>query len=219
MAASKKIVFFDIPTKEPIHALEYPEIKPRLQPHLPGLDEYTVPTVIMPDGTYIMDSKVIVRELEKQYPSSPPLDHDSPQIPKYMDQLSWVFRNLRPVFLVGVPQRLLKEVNHAYWNETRAEHVGMPLDQYIKEHSTEEAYKGATPHLQSITAMLKENDKGPFFNGDTIKYVDFAHAGFLLMFRQLGEDIFQPILEATGDPEVHLKFLEALKPWTERDNH
>ncbi|KAI0509129.1 putative glutathione S-transferase [Xylaria bambusicola] len=222
--ASSKIVLFDIPSKEPNHAwslntwktrlvlnykgldyetewLEYPEIKPRLEPHIPGKDQYTVPTVIMPDGTYIMDSKVIVGVLEEKYPS-PPLPINWPHVQRYIEELKGVFENLRPIFMPAVRDRLLKDLNREYWNRTRSGHVGMDLDQFVKEHSAEEAYKGAATYLKN-----------------TISYVDFTHAGFLLMFRQFGDDIFQPVLEGTGDPELHLKFLEALKPWTERDNY
>ncbi|TGJ78543.1 hypothetical protein E0Z10_g10217 [Xylaria hypoxylon] len=184
----------------------------------PDKEEFTVPTVKMPDGTYIMDSIVIAREIEKQHPS-PPLDIDSPIRQRHADQLSPAWVALRPEILLKVPTQLLKEVNHAYWHRTRSEHVGIPLEQFVQENGGEKAYKAASPHLQNITALLKENDKGPFFNGDTISYVDFAHAGFLVMFRALGEDVFQSLLEATGDPELHLKFLEGLKPWIERDNY
>ncbi|KAI1350758.1 putative glutathione S-transferase [Xylaria sp. FL0043] len=241
MAASK-IVLFDIPSKEPIHAwslntwktrlvlnykgldyetewLEYPDIKPRLQPHFPDKDYFTVPTVKMPDGTYIMDSKLIAEELEKQHPT-PSLHLDSPLVERYREHLIAAFTEaLRPIFILAVPNRLLKPVNHEYWHRTRSEWAGMPLEQYVRENPADKAYEKATPYLRNITALLKENDKGPFFDGDTITYVDFYHAGFLLMFRQLGDDIFKPLLEALGEPELHLKFLEALKPYTERDDH
>ncbi|GAP85301.1 putative glutathione S-transferase [Rosellinia necatrix] len=239
--ATPKIVLFDIPSKEPNHAwslntwrtrlvlnykgldyetewLEYPEIKPRLQPHFPDKEEFTVPTVKMPDGTYIMDSLVIAEELEKQYPS-PNLHLDSPFRLRYFEQLKGAFPSLRPEFLLGVPNRLLKEVSHEYWHRTRTEYVGMPLEQFVREGGGEKAYKGASPFLQNITAMLKEDDEGPFFMGKTISYVDFTHAGFLIMFRRLGDDVWQQLLNATGDPETHLKFLEALKHLTERDNY
>ncbi|KAI0975244.1 putative glutathione S-transferase [Xylaria arbuscula] len=243
MAASK-IVFYDLPSKDPNHAwslntwrtrlvlnykgldyetkwLEYPEIKPTLQPHFPDKKEFTVPTIKLPDGTWIMDSKLIVEELEKRYPSpSLPVDLDSPLYKRYIDQLAPLFNDaLRPIFILGVPTRLLKEVNNDHWHKTRAEWCGKPLEQYVRENSAEDAYKAAAPHIQSISALLRENDKGAFFLGDTVSYLDFVHAAFLIMFRQLGEDIFQPLLEASGDPELHLKFLEALKPWTERDDY
>ncbi|KAJ8129707.1 hypothetical protein O1611_g3921 [Lasiodiplodia mahajangana] len=184
----------------------------------PDNEEFTVPTVKMPDGTYIMDSLVIARELEKQYPS-PDLQIDSPLRQRYADELSKSFGGLRAEFILRVPNILLKEVNHDYWHATRSQWVGMPLEKYVQENGGEKAYKAAAPFLQNITAMLKENDKGVFFLGDTISYVDFYHAGFLVMFRSFGDEVFDKILEASGDPEVHLKFLEALKPWIERDDH
>ncbi|KAF2970043.1 hypothetical protein GQX73_g3570 [Xylaria multiplex] len=239
--ATSKILFFDLPSKEPNHAwslntwrtrlllnykgldyetewLEYPEIKPRLQPHFPDKEEFTVPTIKLPDGTYIMDSMVIAKEIERLHPS-PPIYLDSPLRQQYIDYLSPAWVAMRPEIVLGVPNRLLKEVNHAYWHETRSKLIGMPLEQFAQENGGEKAYKAAAPHLHRITEMLKENDKGPFFMGDVISNLDFTHAGFLVMFRQLGDDIFRSMLEATGDPELHLKFLEGLKPWIERDDH
>ncbi|KAI0405885.1 putative glutathione S-transferase [Xylaria palmicola] len=239
--STSKIVLFDIPSKDPNHAwsvntwktrlvlnykgldyetewLEYPEIKPRLQPHFPDKEEFTVPTIKMPDGRYIMDSWEIAEELERLHPS-PALHLDSPLRRRLLDELSPAFEHLRAELVLGVPGRLLKEVNHAYWRETRTQWIGMPLEQYQREKGGAVAYEAAAPYLRRITALLRENDGGVFFLGKDISYVDFTHAGFLLMFRQLGEDIYRPTLEATGNPELHLKFLEALKPWTERDNY
>ncbi|KAI1149517.1 putative glutathione S-transferase [Nemania diffusa] len=239
--ASSKIVLFDLPSREPNHAwslntwktrlalnykgldyetewLEYPDIKPRLLPHFPDNKDFTVPTVKLPDGTYIMDSWVIAQELEKRYPS-PSLHLDEALQQKYVDHLSKVFGGLRPEYILRVPNLLLNEVNHEYWHATRSKAVGEPLEQYVEKNSGDQAYKAAAPHLQAITAMLKENDKGVFFKGETVSYVDMYHAGFLVMFRSFGNEVFQKVLEASGEPEVHLKFLEAMKPWTNRDNY
>lgn len=183
----------------------------------PNKELYTVPTVKLPDGTYIMDSWVIAQELEKQYPS-PSLQLDSPLREKYVERLTKAHERLRPEIVENVPSRLLNKVNLDYWQATRTERVGMPLEKYVRENGGEKAYRAASPYLREITEMLKEND-GVFFMGDTISFVDFIHAGFLIMFRRLGDDIFQQLLEALGEPDLHLKFLEALKPWIERDDH
>lgn len=172
----------------------------------------------MPDGTYIMDSWEIAQELEKQYPS-PNLQLDSPVREKYIDHLREVFPSILPQFALGVPTRILKDVNMEYWRRTREAFLGMPLEKYVAEGGGETGYKNAAPALQKMTALLKENTEGPFFLGKTISYVDFIHAGVLVMFRQLGDDVYQPLLEATGDPELHRTFLEALQPWLERDNY
>ncbi|KAI8628957.1 thioredoxin-like protein [Xylariaceae sp. FL1651] len=240
--ASSKIVLFDLASKEPCKAwslnpwkirlllnfkgldyetqwLEYPDIKPRLKEHFPKDQEsFTIPTVIMPDGTYIMDSWKIAQALEEQYPS-PSLHLDSPLRQKSLDILSEAQKCLRPIYMVQVPKRLLKEYNYAYWKETREKSAGMPLDQFEKEQGGEKAYNAAAPHLQKLTAMLKENNQGPFYMGETVSYTDFIHAGFLIFFRRIGDDAFQSLLKATGDPDVHLKLLEAVKPWSERDDH
>ncbi|KAI0855272.1 putative glutathione S-transferase [Xylaria cubensis] len=238
--ASSKIVLFDLPSRAPNHPwslntwktrlvlnykgldyetewVEYPEIKPRLQPHFPDKEEFTVPTIKLPDGTYIMDSLEIAHELEKRHPE-PSLHLNEDERKRYVGYLGKAFESLRPVYILGVPNKLLNPVNHEYWHKTREPYVGMPLEKFVRENEGPQVWEGAAPHLAKITAMLKENDKGPFFLGDTVSYLDFTHAGFLIMFRALGDDVWKPLLEATGDPEVHLKFLEALKPWTARDD-
>ncbi|RYC57993.1 hypothetical protein CHU98_g8228 [Xylaria longipes] len=184
----------------------------------PDKEEITVPTIKLPDGTYIMDSLVIANELEKLHPE-PSIHLNEEDRLRYIDLLRLAFVHMRPVFILGVPNKLLKDLNRDYWHQTRETHVGMPLEQFVQENGGDKIWTNAAPHLQNITAMLKENDKGPFFLGDTISYVDFTHVGFLIMFRALGDDVWKPLLEATGEPEVHLKLLEALEPWTKRDNY
>ncbi|KAI0418786.1 putative glutathione S-transferase [Xylaria grammica] len=200
--------------------LEYPDIKPRLQEHFPGhTGVYTLPTAIMPDGTYIMDSWKIVQFIEKAYPS-PSLHLDSPLREKVEGHLMAGRSALAPIYVPNVVRRLLKPVNHEYWHETRSRYLGMPLDQFEKERGGDgKPYKEAAPHFEAVTAILKEDPAGPFFMGSTISYTDFIWAGFLIFCRRIGDDVFQAVLEATGDRDVHLKLLEAVEPWSARDDH
>ncbi|KAI1181333.1 putative glutathione S-transferase [Nemania sp. FL0916] len=239
--STSKIVLFDIPSKDPNHAwsvntwrtrlylnykgldyetewLEYPEIKPRFLPHFPAREQYTVPTIKLPDGKYIMDSWLIAEELEKLYPT-PSLHVDSPLRARYIPLLQQAFIPLRPEILKKVPGDLLKPVNWEFWQRTRSESVGEPLAQWLEKEYGPKMWTAAAPAMQEITALLKENDGGPFFEGAEVSYIDFVHGGFLLMFRQFGEESFKQLLDISGEPEVHLKFFEALKPWTERDNY
>ncbi|KAI1424346.1 putative glutathione S-transferase [Xylaria sp. FL1777] len=242
--ATSKIVLFDLGSKGPKNQtwslnpwktrlvlnykgldyetewLEYPEIKPRLQKHLPeGIEKYTIPTVIMPDGTYIMDSWKIVQAIEKDYPS-PSLHLDSPLRERVEGHLFIGREALRPVSSMKIINRLLKEQNHEYWYETRSKAAGMPLEQFEKEYGQDgKSYKEAAPHFQAVTAILKEDASGPFFMGSTLSYTDFVWAGFLLFCRRIGDDVFQSVLEATGDGDVHLKLLKALEPWSARDDY
>ncbi|KAI1352010.1 putative glutathione S-transferase [Xylaria sp. FL0043] len=200
--------------------LEYPEIKPRLQEHLPkGIEKYTIPTAIMPDGTYIMDSWKIAQAIERDHPL-PSLHLDSPLREKVEGHMLTGREALKPIYVPNVMKRLLKECNHAYWRETRSKVVGMPLDEYEKKYSgSDKPYKDAAPHFQAVTAILKENTGGPFFMGSTISYTDFIWAAFLIFCRRIGDDMFQSVLEATGDRDAHLKLLEVLEPWSARDDH
>ncbi|KAI1432868.1 putative glutathione S-transferase [Xylaria sp. CBS 124048] len=237
---TSKIVLFDIPSRKPLHCwsanvwktrmllnikgldyetewVEYPEIKPRLQYHFPDRKDFTVPTIKMPDDTYIMDSWTIAQEIERLHPS-PPLNLDSPILPRYLSLHGKAFMEIMPNYILEAPRRLLNDINHAYWHHTRSQWVGKPLDQFVQERGGEKAFRAGAPYLQQITALLKENG-GPFFMGQTISYTDFVHTGFLVMFRLLGDDLFKPLLDATGDPETHLRFLEAVKPYIDRDNY
>ncbi|KAI0465706.1 putative glutathione S-transferase [Xylaria cf. heliscus] len=200
--------------------LEYPNIKPRLQEHFPrDTNLYTIPTAIMPDGTYIMDSWDIAKAIEKDYPS-PSLHLDSPLREKVEGHMASGRAALQPIHIPNVVRRLLKECNYAYWHETRSQRVGMPLDQFEREHGGDQKpFEAASPHFQAVTAILKENPEGPFFMGSAISYTDFIWAGLLIFYRRIGDDVFRSVLEATGDGAVHLELLGSLESWSARDDH
>jgi len=169
----------------------------------------------MPDGTYIMNSFKIAQVLEELYPT-PSLPPTSPIQQKYFDVLSEAWNIMEPIKFSFVPRRLLNEVNYPYWRATRSENIGKPMSQA----ELDAIFEAASPHMRPVTAMLKEKSgEGPFFMGDTITFTDAVHAGILIMMRRLGDDVFHPFLKALGDKDVHLKFLETVKPWTERDDH
>ncbi|RYP61802.1 hypothetical protein DL769_007555 [Monosporascus sp. CRB-8-3] len=239
--SAQEVVLFDLPSKAPLKSwspnpwktrlalnykgvdyktewLEYPNIKPRLEKHLPGKELYTIPTVIMPNGDYIMDSFEIADALEKAFPA-PSLHLDSP----YVEKLKAVMVDMRGVligvFMPLVPERLLSEASKPYFYETREANIGMPLDRLARERGGDEAFKAAEPHLRKVTALLGENADGPFFMGKEVSFADFIWAGFLIFFRRVGDDVFQKLLDATGDRDLHLKLLEGVKPWSERDDH
>ncbi|KAK3392777.1 hypothetical protein B0H63DRAFT_456588 [Podospora didyma] len=237
--ASEKIIFFDIPTKAPRTAwsfnpwrtrfilnykgldyetewLEYPEIKPRLQNHVPPREIYTVPTILMPDGTYVTDSREIAKYLEEKYPS-PSLHLDSPYIPKITAAMIAAHEPLRPIFVPLVPKRFLDEASHPFWYRTREETVGMSLDEYAKQGG-DAAFDKVIPGLQAATALLKEKPEGPYFNGNELGYADFLWAGILIFWQKLGDDVFEELLKRAGDRQPHLDLLEALKPLSAKND-
>lgn len=239
MATNKKIILFDLANKDGIawslnpwksrfvlnfkgldydtEWLEYPDLKTRLEPHL-SAEAYTIPTIAYTDGRYIMDSKVIAEVIEKDHPS-PPLHLDSPYLKKLDEILApQIMPALRGIYLPLVPKRLLNEASHEYWYRTREDKVGMKLDVLEETEGGEVALAKAEPLLRQVTGWLKEND-GPFFMGNTVSYADFVWAGFLIFFRRIGTDIFNPLLEKTGDASLHLALLTAVEPWSKRDDH
>ncbi|KAH9893118.1 putative glutathione S-transferase [Xylariomycetidae sp. FL2044] len=244
--ASDEIVLFDIPTRPPQKAwsfntfrtrfalnymkipyrtewLEYPEIKPKLLDHFPDHDDtYTVPTVILPDGTWIMDSYKIAPELEARYPASPRLHLDAPVLPRVREHMIGFMVALRGEFVPRVCADILGGASQPFFDASRAADFGMSLERVRRELGGDAAYEAARPHIERVTALLKEEgsgEAGPFFMGRTVSYADFIWAAILVFWKRLGDDAFAKLLEISGDREVHLRFLEAAKPWTERDDY
>ncbi|KAI1138135.1 putative glutathione S-transferase [Hypoxylon sp. FL0543] len=241
--SSQEIIFFDLPSKPPNKAwsgntlrtrfvlnfkkipyktewIEYPDLKPRFQDHLPKRDTYTVPTIILPDGTWVTDSLEIAKVLEEKYPE-PSLHLDSPYLPKYVEHLIQVFKAIGPIYMPGVHKNVLNEPSLDFFRASREKLTGKTLEQLEESGGPggEQAWSNSAPGLQKITALLKENPDGPFFEGKTVGYVDFVHAAFLIFLSRIGEDFLEKALKASGDAEVHRKLLEAVKPWTERLDH
>ncbi|KAK5656986.1 hypothetical protein OQA88_3509 [Cercophora sp. LCS_1] len=186
-----------------------------VEPDLDG--DYTIPTIILPDGTYVMDSRKIVDVINGKYPE-PALKVET----KYLD---WFGRNygklmgrLRGVYVPNVVKRLLDPYAHEYWYQTREKSNGMPLDQLERELGGQKAWEMAAPLLQELTGLLKENE-GPFFEGDEVTYVDFVWVGALLFIQKIGEDFFEELLKAAGDAKPHLGLLEGCKQWTDRRDY
>ncbi|CAJ2500363.1 Uu.00g032160.m01.CDS01 [Anthostomella pinea] len=238
--ATQDIVLLDLPSKPPCKCwtpnpwktrlvlnykgldyktewVEYPDIKPRLADHFPkDKEEFTIPTVMMPDGSYVMDSLEIAELLEKKYPE-PSLHLDSPYLSKLQELQPKFFGPIRGIFVPKVPKLILNDASVPYFVSTRENSIGVTLDQYAKEKGGEVAYQAAAPALKELTAMLKENGDGPYFMGKTVSYADFQWASVMIFFQRLGE--LDGLLKATGDAEPHRKLLEAVKPWAERDDH
>ncbi|KAI2469524.1 putative glutathione S-transferase [Annulohypoxylon bovei var. microspora] len=238
--SNQEIILFDLPSKPPNKAwspnpwktrfvlnykglpyktewVEYPDIKPKFQDHLPKADAYTIPTVVLPDGTWVTESLEIAKVLEKKHPE-PSLHLDSPYIAKIFEQLTNMRNPIGPVFIPGVLFNLLNEASQDYFRTTREEAVGKTMEEYAKEGGAS-AWETAAPCVQKVTALLKENSEGPFFEGKTIGFADFIWGGWLLFMQRISDEAWAGALKASGEPEVHLKLLEALKPWSERDDH
>ncbi|VTT80926.1 unnamed protein product [Fusarium fujikuroi] len=242
--SENKITFFDIPSKSPqvcwsmntwrrftarlllnykgldykTEWLEYPEIKERLSKHVSPNERgapFTCPAVQMPDGSYIMDSYKIVDVIEEKYPE-PSVHLNNPMQDRLRASMIKFMTEMVPIYVPGVAKNIIGEKSIDFFLETRLQDVGMPLYEYGEKNSPG-AFDRAEPFAREITALLNENASGPFLLGDVVSYADFIWAGILLFFQCLGEDEYKEVLRITGDGDVHTKFLDGLRPWTEKN--
>ncbi|KAK0641409.1 hypothetical protein B0T16DRAFT_419794 [Cercophora newfieldiana] len=202
--------------------LEYPQIRTRLEPHIPnpGTETpYTVPTILLPSGIYITDSTRILHAINDLYPS-PPLPADTPasHTRRLIDALGPFMAAFRGIYVPGVAKNVLGEASLEYFHRTREQSIGMSLDEFEQKHGGRVAYAGMEPHLKDITALLKEDESGLFFAGREVTYADFIWAGVLIFMKKVGEGVFEEAMGRSGNPEVHRGLLEAVKVWTERDD-
>lgn len=166
----------------------------------------------------MMDSRVIATEIEKRAPT-PSVHLDSPVLAKLEELMLQFTPNLWPVYIPKVPKRLLNEASIPYWYKTREVRLGMPLDQAERERGGQEAWDKCKPQLLEITAMLKEDDSGPYFLGKEVSYADFVWGGFLVFLQRIGTDLWEQLLGTIGnDSDVHSKLVLALDEWSVRSD-
>ncbi|KAK4672229.1 hypothetical protein QC763_101290 [Podospora pseudopauciseta] len=244
MADQQQVILFDLPSQPPCKAwslnpwktrlllnfknipyktewLEYPDIAPRLSPHLPPNEEgsaYTIPTVILPSGKYVTDSKVIAEQLQALYPT-PHIDLASPYQAKMEELMPQLMKSFRPVYLPLIPKSLLNEKSRPYWYDTRGKLLGMEVDDFGRENGGEKTWGKVEPVVKAVTALMKENPNGPFFEGKQVVYADLVWGAFLIFLKRMGQGVFDEMLKRSGDKAVHEALLEGLEKWTDRDDH
>ncbi|KAK7967945.1 uncharacterized protein PG986_002222 [Apiospora aurea] len=205
--------------------LEYPDIKPRLEKHvtLPeGQTTYTIPTVILPDGSYLTDSLAIAHKLEELYPEPKLAGIETPAFDRLAkDLLPGVMGDLRPVYFSRLPERVLNQASYEYWQTTRAEALGLgkrPDELTDADRDAAWAKLAESGKLKQVSALLKaQAENGPYFEGKDIGFVDFAWTGFLVFWKRIGGAEWEKILELTGDKDLHLKYLQKMEPHIKRD--
>jgi glutathione S-transferase len=179
---------------------------------------YSIPTIILPDGKYLMDSRKIVNFIEEKYPE-PTVHLDSPYLAKIEAIMTRVTPPLRPVYLFAVSDRLLNERSRVYYRQNRAHWAGMPLEQFEKEQGGEAAWERTAPILQEVVELLRENPEGPFFMGTTVSYADFIWGAFLIFLQRIGQELYDEALNKSGDAKAFADLMEGLSPWTKRDGY
>jgi len=197
--------------------LEYPDVEPTLkpcvEPNSPPSRPFTIPTVRLDSGEYVMGSKAIATRLEKDHPF-PPLHLDSPILGQVEQLLPKILEPIRAIWTPKVLEILL-ERSAEYFERTRAESLGKPIQEFAKTNGGEEAWIEALPGLKELGALIEE-ENGPFVMGKNPSYADFMIVGMLRFFKVIDESIYERVTQT--EPKCS-KLYEACSQWLERDSH
>ena len=174
---------------------------------------YSIPAVQLPDGTYMMDSRKIARELEHRYPS-PSLQLDSPILKKVEGLIPRLTTPLIGVFMPKVPTGLLNPPSAEYFERTRAKRFGKTLSEVGRDSDEEKAWAQVEPPLKEMGDILKA-EGGPFALGKTASYADFVIVSLLQYAKRVDEVIYERAVAI--EPSLRIVY-DASKQWLERDD-
>ena len=150
----------------------YQHVNSGVEKNTVGNTAYTIPTLRLVNGkteTYIMDSLKIATALEDVFPT-PSLHLKSEYLPQMYELVGECQKFLTPFWMPAVPRHILNPVSAEYFNRTRQERLGKPLEEMAKE-ATPAQWEKSRPAFEKIAALLKTNG-GPFVMGDTGKYLN-----------------------------------------------
>jgi hypothetical protein len=161
--------------------LEYPDVEPTLKPQFvisvprfdcsnihsvkpnsPPATPYTIPTIRLESGEYVMDSDAIAARLERDHPS-PSLHLDSPILAQVEEVLTKIQFPLMGVWMPRVPS-ILNERSREYFERTRAERLGKSLEEFSKTNGGEEAWIEALPGIIALGELIRK-EGGPYVMG------------------------------------------------------
>ncbi|KIW15556.1 hypothetical protein PV08_05604 [Exophiala spinifera] len=196
----------------------YPDLEPKFEkfgipPNETGT-KYTAPTVKMPDGSYVVDSRRIAEGLDRIYPD-PPLHIESKYQAPVEAALGNIMRCIRSVYMPLVPKMFLNPRCRDYFVATREKVVGMPLDEFGK--TADHDVKSAEPYVRELSALLTETD-GPFFEGKAPCYADFVVVAWVKMLKGLGVE--EKIYALEGGEQLKKQYEAAqASGWFDRDSY
>lgn len=236
-----KIIFYDIPSKDNLGCwspntwktrlalnfkgigyetkwVEYPDIEPTISPHVspnevkgPGDSYYSFPTILFPDGTYIMESRAIIERLEKDHPT-PSLNINSPFLAEVEAAIPKLAGATLGIWMPNVPDNLLNRSSAEYFYRTRAERFRRPLPQIAKDSGGEEAWMEALAPVKALGEILSRNG-GPFVLGKEASYADFIIIGWLHFQKLIDEEIYTRLVKI--EPRLG-QLYDAAEVWMER---
>ena len=186
--------------------------------HPPGSwSKYSVPTVRFPDGTYVMDSAAIAKELESRYPD-PSLKLNPDLEAEAQGAMGEVFMAL-VVPLMPYATDIVSLEDMEWFKKDRAGRFGMTVeDAFNREKDPVPHLEAAKPAFEKVAQVLTAHklDQGPFILGSVPCYADFYLMTTMQMFHQGSEEGFDLILR-NAPPELKDLF-KACQRWTTKQD-
>ncbi|KAK5692188.1 hypothetical protein LTR17_025495 [Elasticomyces elasticus] len=185
--------------------LTHPEIGPTLSAFgIPSNDTengspYTVPTIRLPTGEYIMESLAIVQKLESLYPN-PSIHLSTTPIEETRAAIRAFAGPLVPVFMPRIGRGVIREDSVVWFHENWQANFGMMLEEFEACKGGELAWQAARAKVGLLNKLLADHklDEGPSILGSTPTYADFMLVGMLEGLRRIGQDIFERSLGGMG---------------------
>jgi hypothetical protein len=114
-----------------------------------------------------------------------------------------------------VPKTLLREDSVEYFNQRRANDLGIPLEEYAKQGGEEywtEAFKALDPLVEFISET-----QGPFVEGVEVLYTDFRILSILLFIKRIDQVDFERLMAHPKALPLKQEF-EACVRWMKMDD-
>jgi glutathione S-transferase len=175
---------------------------------------FTLPTVKLPDGSFVMDSMRIARQLDATY-LEPSLHLETGLHEKAQTAVDSVVLPLLPQIMPWVRYEIITERATPYWLKTREAVFGMSIDEFARMKGGNKAWEAAIPGLEGLGLVLIKNkyDSGPFLLGSVVSYGDFVVVATLEYLYQTCRAVFDRVV--TFDDSIG-KLYRACSQWLDR---
>ena len=189
-----------------------------LQSNPPGSwSEYSVPTVRFPDGSYVMDSAAIAKELEVRYPQpslklNPNLENEA------QAAMGEVFMALVP-FLLQFVNNLVAPEDLDWFKADRAKRFGMTVEEAFEtERDPAPIFEAAKSGFEKCRSVLRAHKvvQGPYILGSELCYADSYLVATTMMFERAGERSWSEFSKAA--PVELIELHDACRTWTARQD-
>ncbi|KAK5137593.1 hypothetical protein LTR08_007888 [Meristemomyces frigidus] len=156
-----------------------------------GWLKYTVPTIRLPDGTFVRDSAVIAETLETLFPS-PKLIFDPATQAKAEHAITASAMPLSAIFIPRIARDVLIETSVPLWRAAREKTFGMTFEELEVARGGKKAWKAAAePGFRLLHAVLTEHKwtDGPFVMGREVSYGDLMIVALIESLKRIGENL------------------------------